>query len=225
MSKLRWAKFFWADWAGDNALSLCSLAAQGLWMRLLCIAAQNEPYGSILSGGRQPPDEELAKLMRPAIRVERFRRLLAELELRKVVKRDPDGTLFSARMRADLTQSVQQSDNGRKSWKARQNNEMKGARFEPDKQNTHIRFKPEAEAEEEEESPPVGPPLGGARGRGSENGRGRKKAAPPSTFKNGMAESAAADLQRTIDNDATDTRARGAAVVPIARHLNRRFNQ
>lgn len=38
-SQLRWAKFFWADWAGDNCLSLCTLAAQGLWMRLLCIAA------------------------------------------------------------------------------------------------------------------------------------------------------------------------------------------
>jgi len=109
VSRLRWSKMWWSDWAGDNALSLCSLAAQGLWMRLLAVAAQNEPYGSILVGGRQPSDEDLANLMRPPLDVRRFRRLLAELERRHVAKRDADGTLFSSRMRADYRQSDSQS--------------------------------------------------------------------------------------------------------------------
>ena len=30
MSGLPWGKFFWKDWLTDPALSVCSLAAQGL---------------------------------------------------------------------------------------------------------------------------------------------------------------------------------------------------
>jgi hypothetical protein len=39
MSGTRWSKFYWSDWDGDMRLRLCSLAAQGLWMQMLCIAA------------------------------------------------------------------------------------------------------------------------------------------------------------------------------------------
>ena len=145
MSRLRWSKMWWADWAGDNALSLCSLAAQGLWMRLLCLAAQNEPYGSILVGGRQPSEMELVKLIKPPIDARRFRKLLAELERRNVIKRDPDGTLFSSRMRADFAESARQSTRGTASWKARQNKGMPGSRFE--RENV-VPLRPESDAED-----------------------------------------------------------------------------
>lgn len=98
MSRLRWAKFFWEDWASDNALSLCSLAAQGLWMRMLCIAAQGDDYGMLTVNGQSVSDDELAKLIRPHIDPRRFTRLLAELERKKVVSRDANGTLFCRRM-------------------------------------------------------------------------------------------------------------------------------
>lgn len=98
MSRLRWAKFFWEDWASDNALSLCTLAAQGLWMRMLCIAAQGDDYGMLTVNGQPVSDEELAKLIRPHIDPRRFARLLAELERKKVVSRDANGTLFCRRM-------------------------------------------------------------------------------------------------------------------------------
>src|SRR5215472_153856 len=131
---------WWNDWAGDNALSLCSLAAQGLWMRLLCIAAQNEPFGSILISGRQPSDEELASLIKPAIKVARFRKLLAELERRNVVKRKPNGVLFSSRMEADWKLNGLQSDKGLASWKSRKN---KGVSTPAVQTEAPIRFKPE----------------------------------------------------------------------------------
>ena len=66
MNKLRWGKFYWSDWADDPALALCSLAAQGLWMRLLCIAAQGTPYGHVNINGKPPSVIDLAKLMRQA---------------------------------------------------------------------------------------------------------------------------------------------------------------
>jgi hypothetical protein len=62
VSKLRWAKFFWADWANDTALGLCSFAAQGLWMRMLCLMAQGDPYGCLTIKGRPPTMAELRKL-------------------------------------------------------------------------------------------------------------------------------------------------------------------
>ena len=47
-----WSKFFWNDWENDPALKLCSLAAQGLWMRMLCICAKGETRGWLLVSGR-----------------------------------------------------------------------------------------------------------------------------------------------------------------------------
>ena len=109
-------------------------------MRLLCLAAQNEPYGSILIGGRQPSEAELAKLIKPPLDLRRFQRLLAELERRNVIKQDADGTLFSSRMRADYAQSARQSTRGNSSWKARQNKGMPDSRFE--RENV-VPFEPE----------------------------------------------------------------------------------
>lgn len=44
------ATFYWNDWENDEALKACSLAAQGLWMRLLCIAARSPEPGVVQIG-------------------------------------------------------------------------------------------------------------------------------------------------------------------------------
>jgi hypothetical protein len=112
MSKLRWAKWFWADWSNDTALNLCSLPAQGLWMRLLCLAAQGEPYGCVTIKGRAPSLAELCKLCggqpspeedphRHYLRT--FKRWLAELERRGVfewVEIEPVGEPLLSHSRA-----------------------------------------------------------------------------------------------------------------------------
>jgi len=157
---------WWADWANDNALSLCSLAAQGLWMRLLCLAAQNEPYGSILIGGRQASEAELAKLIKPSLDLRRFQRLLAELERRNVIKRDADGTLFSSRMRADYAESTRQSTRGNKSWKARQTKTIDDIRFRPGGNIYPIRSEPEERSRRKKKNPPNPPRPSRAKGKG-----------------------------------------------------------
>jgi len=43
--------FYWRDYENDEGLRLSSLAAQGLWMRLLCLAAKADPYGYVLVNG------------------------------------------------------------------------------------------------------------------------------------------------------------------------------
>ena len=52
MSGTIWSKFYWSDWETDPALRLCSLAAQGLWMRMLCVAASHDPIGYVAVAGR-----------------------------------------------------------------------------------------------------------------------------------------------------------------------------
>jgi hypothetical protein len=101
VNKLRWGKFYWSDWADDPALALCSLAAQGLWMRLLCIAAQGSPYGHVTVNGKAPSLDDLAKLIRPKPKLDTISRLIAELERRGVVERAPCGCLVSRRMESD----------------------------------------------------------------------------------------------------------------------------
>jgi len=101
VNKLRWGKFYWSDWADDPALALCSLAAQGLWMRLLCIAAQGTPYGHVTVNGQPPTIEMLAKLMR--CRVDYCARLIAELERKGVAERNAQGVLTSRRQIRDAS--------------------------------------------------------------------------------------------------------------------------
>jgi len=99
MSKVRWAKWFWADWSNDTALNLCSLPARGLWMALLCLAAQGEPYGTVTVKGRIPTADELFSLIAPrGTRRRDFNLWMAELQTRGVAQSDQRGAIVSPRM-------------------------------------------------------------------------------------------------------------------------------
>lgn len=54
--------FYPSDYAGDDELAACSMAAQGFWMRCLCLAARHEGY--VLVGGRAASLEDLAHATR-----------------------------------------------------------------------------------------------------------------------------------------------------------------
>lgn len=96
MSGLPYAKFYWNDWQGDPLLALCSLAAQGLWMRMLCVAAESDKIGRVRIAGRQATVDDLAKLARtPSDEVSK---LISELENQNVFSRDRDGTIYCRRM-------------------------------------------------------------------------------------------------------------------------------
>ncbi len=120
MSKLRWAKWFWADWSNDTALNLCSLPARGLWMALLCLAAQGEPYGTVTIKGRVPSDDELFDLICPRrTRRRDFNLWLAELETRGVAQRDHRLAIWSPRMSHEGVTSLARIDAAQHSWKGK----------------------------------------------------------------------------------------------------------
>lgn len=121
MSERPYLKFFPADWRGDPALRMCSLAARGLWADMLCIMHEAKPRGSLLINGHKVNAKQLAQLCgASAIEVAK---LLGELFLAGVYSREEDGTIFSRRMRREAAKS----EVGRKHVAKRWGNKVDGA--------------------------------------------------------------------------------------------------
>ena len=111
MSGTIWTKFFWSDWESDKALALCSLAAQGLWMRMLCIAAQHDPIGYVAVAGLPLSVTDLARLT-GASETE-AEALLVDLERNGVFSRDRLGRIYSRRLIKDAKASAEAKKNGK----------------------------------------------------------------------------------------------------------------
>jgi hypothetical protein len=174
VSKLRWAKWFWADWSNDTALNLCSIPARGLWMSLLCIAAQGEPYGTVTIKGHVPTTGELFSLIAPrGTRRREFDHWLAELEERGVIQRDPTGAIWSPRMSHSGTVSLARTSAAKQRWKGQGKSQKQqnlheqthgnGADLHEQKEVLHM-----VEAEAEAESPLI--PPNSKRGRKPKDG-------------------------------------------------------
>ena len=104
MSKrtMPWLQFFPADWLSDSVAG-CSLAAQGLWLRMLFVAHNSQHYGYLEVDGHPIPDEQLFRRC-GCSSVEEYRNLFAELQAAGVPSRTADGVIFSRRMARDQEQ-------------------------------------------------------------------------------------------------------------------------
>lgn len=112
MADLLWAKFYWTDWLSDIALRRCSLAARGLWMDMLCIAAQHDPIGYVAVNGQGCSETDLARLCGTSY--DDIKSLLAELEANSVFSRDRTGKIYSRRMISDAKKRAEAKKNGMK---------------------------------------------------------------------------------------------------------------
>lgn len=104
--------FYWKDYENDEGLRISSLAAQGLWMRLLCVAAKAEPYGYILVNGF--PLEATGAARLAGVTEGEAQSLLQELERNGVFSRDRKGRMFSRRMVRDAAMRAKAQKNGAK---------------------------------------------------------------------------------------------------------------
>lgn len=107
-----WLKFYPSDWRADPALRMCSLAARGLWMEMLCLMHEAEPRGSLLVNGKTISEKQLASLVGCPSR--ETVALISELEEAGVFSRAPDGTIFSRRIRRDAEKAAQDRESGMK---------------------------------------------------------------------------------------------------------------
>jgi hypothetical protein len=212
---LRLQNEWWKDWLTDPALSVCSLAAQGLWMRMLCIMSMSDPLGHLILPPARAVSTEAKQIARMCLADARqVRMLLGELEIRGVFSRNDAGVIVSRRMIREGELSERGRSAAVKSW-ANRKGQPKG---QPNAGNGSGQVKGSHEREPlprtdaDTDSPPMRSP--------NLKPRRRKQATP--TFRNGMAESVAADMQESDDHaKAERPRPGGAAVVPISRRLVR----
>jgi hypothetical protein len=109
-----WMKFYPSDWRADPALRSCSIAARGLWIEMLAIMHDAEPYGSLLVNGQRIDKKRLAALA--GVPERDCSTLLLELEVVGVFSRDEDGTIYSRRMRRDAIRSEEGRRQIAKRW-------------------------------------------------------------------------------------------------------------
>jgi len=91
--------FYAHDWQSDTALGACSAGARGVWIELLCLMHQCEPYGHLLINGNAPTLTMIARSAR--LSVYELRKGMAELASAGVLRRTDDNVIYSARMVRD----------------------------------------------------------------------------------------------------------------------------
>jgi hypothetical protein len=92
-------QFYPKDWREDLALQSCSLAAQGLWINMMCLMHAGTPYGHLAVNGHPMADADASRLL--GVSLAEYRRLVKELETKGVPGRDSGEVLFSRRMVRD----------------------------------------------------------------------------------------------------------------------------
>lgn len=92
-------QFYPGDWLRDTALRSVSPAARGVWMDLMCLMHDGDPYGHLAVNGRPLPEDRMAGMV--GLTPEAFRPLLGELLDAGIPGRSPDGVLYSRRMVKD----------------------------------------------------------------------------------------------------------------------------
>jgi hypothetical protein len=111
MTSNPWMKFYPSDWRSDPRLRMCSLAARGLWMEMLALMHDANPYGHLLVGTCIPSPEQLALLV--GAMPSEVRGLLAELEAAGVFSRNGKSVIYSRRMVEDEKKAKIARKNGK----------------------------------------------------------------------------------------------------------------
>ncbi|MCJ2021189.1 phage replisome organizer N-terminal domain-containing protein [Methylobacterium sp. E-065] len=105
-------KFYPADWRVDAKLGTCPMAARGLWMAMICLMHEAEPYGHLVVNGVPMTDVKLAQLA--GISLKECRKSLATLREVGVFSVSDAGVIYSRRMVRDEAKLLKDKENGKK---------------------------------------------------------------------------------------------------------------
>lgn len=92
-------QFYPGDWLRDANLRICSAGARALWIDLMAIMHQADPYGHLVFNGRALEVAQLARMIGETPKD--VTRWLKELEDNGVSSRNEHGVLYSRRMVKD----------------------------------------------------------------------------------------------------------------------------
>lgn len=107
-----WFKFYPTDWQAEPALRMCSFAARGLWIEMICVMHKATPYGHLLVNGHCPTDAQLSVLL--GAPPEQLSGLIGELEQAGVFSRTREGVIYSRKMSRMTKKAATARKNGRK---------------------------------------------------------------------------------------------------------------
>lgn len=91
-----WMKFYTSDWRADPRLKMCSPAARGMWIEMICLMHEATPYGHLLVYGQTPNVAQLASLT--GIPAAELPDLIGELERLGVFSRTREGVIYSRKL-------------------------------------------------------------------------------------------------------------------------------
>src|SRR5437868_4642969 len=106
--KLPAMQFYTGDWLKD-AVAGCSLAAQGLWLRMMILAHGSEKYGYLSIKGSPMAADFIARHC--GVSLAEYELLLSELDRAGVPSRTSKGVIYSRRMVRDA--KIRASNNRR----------------------------------------------------------------------------------------------------------------
>ena len=107
-----WFKFYPTDWRADPALRMCSPAARGVWIDMICLMHEATPYGHLLVNGHCPTDTQVAVLT--GTPPDQFSQCMRELEEAGVFSRTKDGVIYSRKLTRMAKKAATARNNGRK---------------------------------------------------------------------------------------------------------------
>lgn len=99
------------DWLRD-AVAGCSIAAQGLWLRMMFLMHDSERYGYLVVNGSAMPSESIAR--RCGCTPTEYETLLTELDASGVPSRTQDSIIYSRRMVRDATERANAAERQRR---------------------------------------------------------------------------------------------------------------
>lgn len=97
-------QFYAGDWLRAPDLRMCSSAARGLWIDMIAIMHQAEPYGHLVFNGRPVDVKQLSKMVGESINS--VTKSLNDLKMSGVYSVDDNGIIYCRRMVRDHLQRV-----------------------------------------------------------------------------------------------------------------------
>jgi hypothetical protein len=106
-----WLRFYTTDWRSDPRLRMCSAAARGMWIEMICLMHEATPYGHLLIHGQSPNEAQLASLT--GIPAAELPHLVAELERLGVFSRTKEGVIYSRKLVRMASRAAKARRNGK----------------------------------------------------------------------------------------------------------------
>jgi len=103
VTKTPWMKWYPGDWRGDARLRACDPLSRYVWMEMLGLMHEAEPYGHLISGNRAMALDVLSRVIGVDSGV--VKRAVKQLEHHGVFSRTDQGVIFSRRMVRDKKRS------------------------------------------------------------------------------------------------------------------------